>query len=316
MNRHELVSLMLVSFRKWQSHDASLRAAAITFFTITPLPSLTLIFLAVLAQVYGQEQALVHLVGQIRSVAGPAVADLVSQLLANAQSPLTSILGSIFAIAFALFGALGAFSVLQKSVNKIWGITPAQLSFSQSIKTKFAPFILIGSVGLAVAAWTAFSTVLFGLAVLILTPVLGSFAPILLRVLQVALSFGMGVLLFAIVFKLLPEIRVMWRDVAFAAIVTSFIFTFLNYIFGVYVALFPPTTLAGTAGSLMLLFIWIYLANLFVLFGAQISRVYASAFGSHPVRTLNQEIERKEHVERVDVKVKLDVKMGQKSQEN
>ncbi len=316
MNRQEFMKLMMISYQKWQSHDASLRAAAITFFTIMPLPSLALITLAILAQVYGQQQALQQLVNQINNVAGPAIANLLSQLLTNAQSPLTSVFGSLIAVAFAISGGLGAFSVLQKSVNKIWGITPAQLAFVDSIKTKFLPFILIGIVGFIVVAWTAFSTVFFGAVVFVLKPVIGDFAGLLIRVLQVVLSFGLGALLFAIIFKELPEIHLKWRDVTLAAIITSFIFTFLNYIFGIYLELFPPTTLAGTAGALMLLFLWIYLVNLFMLFGAQLSRVYASAFGSHPVRTLQQEIEQKEQVDRIDVKAKLEWKLSPKNPES
>jgi uncharacterized BrkB/YihY/UPF0761 family membrane protein len=121
MNRQEFLNLIQVTFKKWQSHDASLRAAAITFFAMLPLPSFALITVAVLAQVYGQQQALQQLIVQIRNVAGSSVADLVSQLLTNAQSPLTSFFGSFFAVVFALAGALGAFSVLQKSVKQRLG---------------------------------------------------------------------------------------------------------------------------------------------------------------------------------------------------
>lgn len=316
MNRREFIKLMMVSFKKWQSHDASLRAAAITFFTILPLPSIALIAVAGLALIYGQEAALQQLVNQVANIAGPSIADLLSQLLKNAQSPLTSIFGSIIAVAFTLAGALGAYSVLDKSVNKIWEITPAELRFSESIRNKIEPFILVGSIGLIVVVWTAFSTILFNLAVLILNPIIGGFAPILLRVLQIILSFVLGFILFAVIFKIVPEVYLKWSDVTLAAVITSIIFTFLNSLFGVYVSLFSPTTLAGTAGSLMVLLLWIYLANLFLLFGVQVSRVYASAFGSHPVRTLQQEIDRKEQVDRIDVKAKLEWKLSPKNSES
>jgi membrane protein len=313
MNRQEFTNLIRVTFKKWQSHDASLRAAAITFFAIMPLPSLALITVAVLAQVYGQQQALQQLIFQIRNVAGPSIADLVSQLLRNAQNPLTSFFGSLFAVVFALAGALGAFSVLQKSINKVWEIKPVQLSFAESIRAKFTPFILTGIVGFVVVAWTAFSTVLFSAAVLILNPIFGGFAPVFLRALQIILSFGLGTLLFAIIFKQLPEIHVEWKDVILAAVITSVIFTLLNYLFGVYLTLFPLTTLGGTAGSLILLFLWIYLVSLFILFGAQLTRVYAATFGSKPVKTLQQEKEDKqkeERVERVEINAELEWKLS------
>jgi membrane protein len=242
---------------------------------------------------------------------------LFSQILANAENPLTSFFGSLIAIVFTLGGALGAFSVLVKSVNDVWEINPARLRFKENIKEKMEPFLLIGSAGFVVVVWTAFSTVLFN--IVFVTNPTGVFVPILLRIMQIILSFGLGTLLFAIIFKYLPEIHVEWRDVVLAAVITSFVFTFLNYIFGIYVALFPPTTIAGTAGSLMLLFLWIYLANWFMLFGAQLSKIYAATFGSHPIRTLREkkeEEQRMEQVEKIEVKAKLEWKLSPDKQNN
>lgn len=309
------MNLIRVSLKKWQSHDASLRAAAITFFSILPLPSLALITLAILAQFFGQELALQQIITQIRNIAGPSIADLFSQILANAENPLTSFFGSLIAIVFTLGGAIGAFSALVKSVNAVWEIDRARLRFKENIKEKMEPFLLIGSAGFVVVVWTAFSTFLFDV-VFVINPT-GVFVPILLRIMQVILSFGLGTLLFAIIFKYLPEIHVEWRDVVLAAVVTSFVFTLLNYIFGIYVALFPPTTIAGTAGSLMLLFLWIYLVNWFMLFGVQLSKIYAVTFGSHPTRTLREkkeEEQRMERVEKIEVKTRLEWKLSPDSQ--
>jgi uncharacterized BrkB/YihY/UPF0761 family membrane protein len=115
MNRGEFAGLLFQTFTKWQKHDNTLRAAALAFFTILPLPSLALIAVALLAQVYGQQQALEQLIAQVTTFAGPSVANLLSEVLRNAQSPLTSIFGSLIAIVLAVSGAFGAFSVLQKS---------------------------------------------------------------------------------------------------------------------------------------------------------------------------------------------------------
>ena len=149
----------------------------------------------------------------------------------------------------------------------------------------------------------------FSAAVLILDPIFRGLTVVFLRVLQIILSFGLGTLLFAIIFKQLPEIHVEWRDVTLAAVITSVIFTVLNYLFGVYLSLFPVTTLGGTAGSLILLFLWIFIVSLFLLFGAELTRVYAAAFGSHPVKSLQQEREEKDREERVErVEIKADLK--------
>lgn len=312
MKASDFLGLLFRTFMKWQKHDVTLRAAALTFFTIMPLPSLALITVAILAQVYGQQQALQQLIAQISALAGPAVANLLSELLLNAQSPLTSAFGSIIAIAFALSGAFGAFSVLQKSMDVIWEIKAAERGRAAFVKEKVLPFALILGLGVLVVAWTEFSTVLFGAVVLVFNTLLGSLAGLVLRVLEVALSLALGTLLFAIVFKMLPETTVEWRDVWLAALLTGAVFTILNYLFGIYLSLVQVSTLAGTAGTLMVLFLWIYLTNLFILFGAQLSKVYAQTYGSHKgePKPLPKKPP-KPAVERVEMKAELDIKVTQ-----
>ncbi len=280
MNKQELAKLLNVTLTKWQKQNASLTAAALTFFIVLPLPSLALIAVAVLARIYGQHQAFQQLGNQISAFAGPSVSGLVAQLLQNAANPLTSFFGSLIGVAFAVSGAVGAFSVLQKTLNSIWEVPPLKGGLVLTVKEKAFPFSLIIGLSLVVLTSTTISTVLLGATVFLVRPLIGSLAPLLLRSLQVLLSLGLGVLLFAIIFKMLPETNVRWSDVWLGATVTAIVFTALNYLFGVYLSLFRVTTLAGTAGALMILLLWLYVMNLFLLFGAQFSKVYADAFGS------------------------------------
>jgi membrane protein len=315
MKISDFSNMLFRTFMQWQKHDATLRAAALTFFTILPLPSIVLIALAILAQVYGQEQALQQLISQVSAVAGPSIANLLSQLLQDAQSPLTSIFGSLIAVVFAVLGAIGAFSVLQKSIDIIWEIRPDERGRGGFIKEKVFAFTLIVGLGLIVVAWTAFSTALFDFIVLYFQPLFGSLAPLFLTVLEIILSLVLGTLLFALVFKLLPETTVEWRDVWLAAIITGVIFTVLNYLFDVYLSLVQVTTLAGTAGTLMVLFLWVYLTNLFILYGAQFSKVYAQTHGSQrnkprppPKKPPKPDVDRVEMKSEIDIKVQPDNK--------
>lgn len=298
---------------KWQKQDASLRSAALTFFIILPLPSLALLTVEVLALFYGQAAALQELIVQVTTFAGPSVANLFNELLIDAQSPLTSIFGSIIAVAFALSGAIGALSVLQKSMDRIWEYMPTKRTRIEFIKEKLFPFILIVGMGIIVLVWTTISTVFFNAIAFVLNPIFGGFTGILLRFLQIILSLGLGTLLFAIIFKALPETIVQWKDVWLAAILTAFVFTILNYLFGLYLSLVQVTTLAGTAGTLIVLFLWIYITNLFVLFGAAFSKVYAQTFGSQkrlpkppPKRPPISELDHVEMKAEVRIKVNSD----------
>jgi membrane protein len=174
------------------------------------------------------------------------------------------------------------------------------------------PFVVIIGLGVVVVAYTAFTTVLFGAVVYLLTPVLGGGAPIFLRGLEIVLSLGLGTLLFAIIFKLLPETQVEWRDVWLAAFLTGVVFTVLNYLFGVYLGLVQVSTLAGTAGSLMVLFLWIYLTDLFILFGVQFSRVYAQKFGSYKNKPITPKKLPRPAVDRVELTTEIDIKVQPK----
>lgn len=312
MNKGQFAGLLFKSFSKWQKHDATLRAAALTFFTILPLPSLALIAVAVLAQVYGQPAALAQLISHVSAIAGPTVANLLHDVLLDAQSPLTGALDSFFAVVFALVGALGAFTVLQQSVDVIWEIHVKERGRAAFVKEKVLPFILVVVIGALVVGWNAASTVLFDAVVYALEPFLGGFTPYLIWILQILLSFGLGTVLFAIIFRELPETKVEWRDVWVAALLTAGIFTGLNYLFGLYLSSVTVTTLAGTAGSLIVLLLWIYFVNLFVLFGAQFSKVYAQAFGSHHNRPPILKWPARPRVERVEMTAEVSVKVANK----
>jgi membrane protein len=316
LNKGQFAGLLFQTFSKWQKHDATLRAAALTFFTILPLPSIALIAVAVLAQVYGQPAALEQLTSHVASIAGPTVANLLHDVLLDAQSPLTGAVESFFAVVFALVGALGAFAVLQQSVDVIWEIRAKERGRAAFVKEKVLPFVLVVVIGVLVAGWNAASTVLFDAVVYGLEPLLGVLTPILIWALQIVLSFGLGTLLFAIIFRMLPETRVEWRDVWAAALLTAGIFTALNYLFGLYLSTVTVTTLAGTAGSLIVLLLWIYFVNLFVLFGVQFSKVYAQAFGSHHNRPPILKWPPRPKVDRVEMKAEVTVKVGSRRESN
>ncbi|MFI5421124.1 MAG: YhjD/YihY/BrkB family envelope integrity protein [Nitrososphaerales archaeon] len=187
MNKQEFTQLMKVTFTKWQKHDPTLMAGALTFFTMMPLPSLALIAVAIIAQVYGQQHALPQLVNQISAFAGPSVANVFAQLLSNAASPLTSFFGSLISVGFAIFGAVGAFSTLQKAMDAIWEVKPSRYGRLAIVREKAVPFLLIVGLSLVVVASTTFSTLLFGAILFILHPLIGGAAPLFLRSLQVVL---------------------------------------------------------------------------------------------------------------------------------
>lgn len=273
MNHKDFFALLKTAFRFWQVDNVNLRAAALTFFIILPLPSLLLIVIAIFSQFYGQGQAFQQLIEQISLVAGPAVAALFSQLLESASTPFTSVWASIIVVVFSLVAATGAFSVLRETMDVIWKVNPPkQTTLIKSIRQKIGPFVLISTLGLIVITWAGFAAVLFNLIHL---------TSLGIKLLEILLSFALSTLLFSVIYKQIPEANVQWHDVLLASLVTGLAFTIVNYLIGTYVQTFPITTIVGAAGSLMVLLLWIFILNQIVLFGAEISRAYAVMYGSY-----------------------------------
>jgi membrane protein len=277
MNRKEFIAIADAAFHKWQANNASIRAAALAFFTILPLPSLLLILLGFFSLIYGQPQALQQLISQVNVLAGPTVADLVRQLVGSQSDAFTSTLNSAITITFAVIGAIGAFAVLLSTLNGVWEVEPqSPRKLIPRIRRRLFPFLIISSMGFIVVAWTGFTNVLF----ISIGLLLGSQASLVLGAGQIILSFLLTTLLFSIIYKQLPDIEIEWRDVTLAAIITSIVSTTLNYLFGIYIHTFPATSLLGTAGAVIVLMLWIFITDEFILFGAQFSRTYTEKVGS------------------------------------
>jgi membrane protein len=282
MNRRDLINLMKTSFKEWREDNAVLRAGALTFFIILPLPSLLLIVISFFGLFYGQTQATQIVVQQITAIAGPAVADLFSQLLQGASSSFTLSLGSVWLVAFSIIGGIGAFAVLRDTLDVIWELKlPTKVKLKERIREAIGPFILVSMLGLVVIVWTGVAIGLF--SAIRLFSINATLTVVSITVAQVGVSFASSTLLFALIYKEVPRVSIHWADVNIASIITGIAFTITNYIFGVYIQTFSVTTIIGAAGALLIILLWIFILNQIVLFGAEVSKVYATTIGPHPM---------------------------------
>ncbi|HKZ42598.1 MAG TPA: YihY/virulence factor BrkB family protein [Candidatus Hodarchaeales archaeon] len=279
MRLKEFAAMAKNAFRQWRRHNALQRASSLAFFTILPLPSLLLIITALFAQIYGQAEALQQVMRQITTIVGPSIAGLVGQLFESARNPFTSFLASIVSVAFTVTGALGAFGVLQDSLNIIWTVAPVKpRSIKAKIQSKIFPFLFVSGLGIIIIVGSAIIPILFSLFSLAFESSIGF--SMLLRVTNLLFSFGLATLLFAIIYAKVPDTTISWKNVRLAAVITGLLFTIGNYLFSIYVQTFSATSVYGAAGSLMALLLWIYLASQFLLFGAEFSKVYTDTMGS------------------------------------
>jgi len=291
MNRKELYGILKTAFRDWLDDNATLRAAALTFFIILPLPTLLLIVIAIFAQFFGQTQAIQILVLQISSVVGPAIAELFRQLLSNAGSPFTSIWTTIVVLGFSLVGAIGAFSVLRDTMDCIWEVrVPKERPLWKRLRQRIGPFFLFSALGLIVISWTSIASSLTSL--IQLYSINGTFTSIAVAIVQIVISFNIATLFLVIIYKLIPEAKVHWQDVTVASIITGIAFTITNYIFGTYIQIFTVTTVTGAGGALLIILLWIFVLSQIVLFGAEVSKVYAITVEPHASQHLPESAEK------------------------
>jgi membrane protein len=283
MNRKEFLAIAKAALHKWQTNNATLRAAALAFFIILPLPSLLLITVDIYSQFLGQAQGTAQFIQLISALAGPTISTLIGELLNGAANPFNSVFNSFVSVIFAVAGAIGAFSVLQDTFNVLWDVKlPTKRSIKTRLRERFFPFASVLAASVVVVGLLEFTNLLSNTAHDALVGGIGAFAAsAVLFSIQILFSFGSAVLLFAIIFKEIPDTFVGWGDVWVGAIITAIAFTIMNNVFRFYLQSFPVTSLAGAAGSLIILLLWVFVTAEFLLYGAQFSHCTAETVGSH-----------------------------------
>lgn len=320
MQKRQLYNIFKTSLKDFLEDDAVLRAAALTFFIILPLPTLLLLATGLFSLFFGPTAAVQIVIQQITAVAGPAVAGLFSELILNTASPFASVWTTIVVVGFSIGGAIGAFSVLRETMDRIWEVRlPKGRPLLARIRDRIVPFAVVSSLGLIVIIWTAIAASIFNL--ITTYSINGAIAAIGVAIAEVMTSFMVATVLLAIIYKMIPLAKVHWQDVVVASIVTGIAFTITNYVFGAYVTFFTPTTVAGAAGALLVILLWIFVLNQIVLYGAETSKVYATTVGTHARKHLPQPLERilqplEEGREKIESVLKRGVGSGEPTAEN
>lgn len=279
MSLKVLWKLLTATFSKWSDDHAQALGAALAFYTVFSLAPLLLIAIAIAGLVFGQEAAEGQIIGQIRDLVGEDSAKAIQAILENVRKPSAGFIATGIAGVTLFFGATGVFAQVQESLNTIWGVENKQESgIIQMLKSRFLSFLTVLGSGFLLLASLVLSA---GLAAIGTS--LESFLPgpgPLLELMNVLISFGTITLLFAMIYKVLPDVSIRWRDVWIGAGMTSFLFAIGKLLIGLYVGNTQVGLVYGAAGSLIVILLWVYYASQIFLFGAEFTAVYASFHGS------------------------------------
>ena len=281
--------VLKTSAKDW-SHDRAPRlGAALAYYTVFSLVPFLVVIIAVIGLVFGQQAAQSAILSQISELVGEQTAAAIKDMIQRADQPSTGFLATAIAVATLLIGASGVFGQLQDALNTVWGVEPKEgRGLWGFIKDRFLSFVAVLGTGFLL------------LVSLILSSVLGVigkwFSEILplpeavLQLMNFVFSFLVITGLFALIFKLLPDAKVAWRDVWIGAALTSALFTIGKFALGLYLGKSNVASAYGAAGSLVLVLLWVYYSAQILLYGAEFTQVYANRVGERIVPTADAQV--------------------------
>jgi membrane protein len=269
----------------WSNDNAPTLGAALAYYAAFSLSPLLLITISVAAMLLGEKEARDEVAGQVRQTLGPLTADAVDGFLEDTHrtgGTEGNIGMTVVGLAALLFGASGAFGQLQDALNLIWKTEapPRTGNFLvHFLHHRLLSFAAVLGCGLLLLASLAVSTALAAVGDWLPAPLAGD--TVWWQGLFFLVSFGFVALLFALLFKLLPNAPIAWRDVWLGAVLTAALFTLGQYLIGLYLGRSSVASAYGAAGSLAVILVWVYYSAQIVLFGAELTHVYAREHGSH-----------------------------------
>ncbi len=264
---------------QWLDDKAPTFAASIAYYTAFSLAPTLVIALAVAGAVFGADAARGAVEQELTGFIGPAAAEAVQGVMASNSTRGSGLFASIVGAILMIFAATAVFAELQTALNVIWKVKPKQtngvLAF---LRTRFLSLGVVLGIGFLLMVSLVISAVIgmIGNRVGLMVPGWAT----LMQVFNVVLSFAAITVLFAMMFKLLPDEKIAWRDVWLGAAVSSGLFAFGKYLIALYITESAVASSYGAAGSLAALLIWVYYSSLTTLFGAELAQVYAHARGS------------------------------------
>jgi membrane protein len=260
----------------WNDHEATTQSAALAFYTIFSLAPLLLVVIAVAGTAFGEDAVRGQIVVQFQDWMGRDAAAFVQAILRTTAKPAANRLAGIIGILTLVFGASGVFVQLQQSLNTIWSVAPKPgAAFTSLLRKRVLSFAMILVIGFLLVVSLVLSAALTALGDYIerrfLLPVRA------LHAANILVSFMLIMLLFALIYRLLPDVRLAWRDVFLGAAVTSLLFGAGKALIGIYLGRSGAASAYGAAGSLVVLTSWVYYSACIFLLGAEFTRVYACA---------------------------------------
>lgn len=279
MSLRELVDLLKTAAQNWWEDNTFRLGAALSFYAAFAIAPIGIIAIMVAGLVFGEETARRQLVHEINSTLGPQVGPAIGESLRQAHDSGSGPLATFLSLLVLLTGATTLFVELQSDLDTIWGVAPRpDRGWFEVVKDRFWSFLIVLGFGVLLIL-----SLLIGTALSALEKYSG---PQLLRggaalwqAVHLLISLGLATLLFALIYKVLPDVELGLRDVWVGALVTAVLFLLGTYLIGLYLSRSGVASAYGAAGSIVVILLWVYYSSQVVLFGAEFTIVFAQRYG-------------------------------------
>ena len=275
----QIWALLKESVDGFVEDEALTRGAAIAFYTVTSIGPVLFIVVAIAGLFFGEEAANGAVSAQLGGLMGQQSADLLQTAIQSASGKLSGVLATIVGIIALVIAASGVFTEMQQTLNVIWRAEVHSGKLSALVRSRATSLGLVAALGFLLLVSLVISAVLTALSNYI-NAMLPS-GHLILQALNFLTSFALITILFAAIYKILPDKHIEWRDVLVGAVATAFLFTVGKFLIGLYLGSSTVASSYGAAGGLIIVLLWIYYSAQIFLFGAEFTKVYAH---HHPSR--------------------------------
>jgi membrane protein len=289
MALHVDVGMLKDTYTRWNADKAPRLAAALSYTTIFAITPVLIIVIAIAGNViaatighgHGHSAVRDQLLGAIRGSAGKEAADTVRVMVAASfDKPRQSLVAQVVGWITLLLGAAGLFAALQDALNTVWHVDPPKKPLWTAVRDRLASIGMLLAIGFLLLVTTALNALIAFVATYVSHVLPFPGAALVFTLINWIVSVAIVTLLFALMYKYLPDAKVEWRDVWTGALVTSVAFVIGQALIALYLGKAGVASAYGAAGSLLVLLLWVYYSSMILLFGAEFTRVYAERHGS------------------------------------
>ena len=288
-----LLSILKTAAREWDRDDVPRHGAALAYYTLFAMAPLLVIVIGIGGMVFGPDAARGEVFRQISGLIGSDGARMIQDMLANVKQPSRSVPATIIGTIAFFLGATGAFGSLQGALNGIWGVKPKPRAAVWSwLRQRLLSFGLVLAVGFLLLVSLTFSAAVGALSQYMHARLPGGEGFWLS--ISFFLDFVFITVMFALIYRVLPDVRLAWADVWVGALVTSGFFSIGKFLIGLYLGHASIASTFGAAGSLAVILIWVYYSSQIVLFGAEVTQAWVRKVGAEangqPIPPVNKEL--------------------------